>query len=259
MCKINLNQELNGIELSFESKPEQAILNAIKGQGFKWNGKKKIWYAKQTADRLTFAKSLGEVEQETSKPDLKGVLLEELKQTWGKSDHMVDYCVKETAYIVALGDGDITTIDKPRIETRFCFGYGMYGVSTEEDYQAAASMERHARTNEQYFIDENLKDINGTIEDLKNKDIHFFKYVNYCSSPDDSKLKGIMWCRLFQTPEYEPWRYSNMRGVKELTEEERKAMLTGYEEVKKGFVKRLNTYLKRYGLKKLTTWTYLVD
>ena len=62
MCKINLNQELNGIELSFESKPERATLDAIKAHGFKWNGRKMVWYAKQTADRLTFAESLGEIE-----------------------------------------------------------------------------------------------------------------------------------------------------------------------------------------------------
>ena len=31
------------------------------------------------------------------------------------------------------------------------------------------------------------------------------------------------------------------------------------EEVKKAFIKRLNTYLKKYGLSKLHTWTYLVD
>lgn len=66
MCKININQELNGIELSFESKPEAATLDEIKKQGFRWNRNKKIWYAKQTADRLTFAQSLGEIEETTT-------------------------------------------------------------------------------------------------------------------------------------------------------------------------------------------------
>ncbi|MBO4733245.1 MAG: hypothetical protein J5662_02090 [Clostridia bacterium] len=65
MCKINLNQELNGIELSFDSKPERATLDAIKAQGFRWNGKKCVWYAKQTADRLTYAQTLGQIEEET--------------------------------------------------------------------------------------------------------------------------------------------------------------------------------------------------
>ena len=67
MCKININQELNGIELSFEQKPERATLDAIKAQGFRWNGKKSIWYAKQTAERLTFAQTLGQVADDAPK------------------------------------------------------------------------------------------------------------------------------------------------------------------------------------------------
>ncbi len=65
MCIVNLNQELNGIELSFESKPDRATLDAIKAHGFRWNGRKSVWYAKQTADRLTFAESLGQIETKT--------------------------------------------------------------------------------------------------------------------------------------------------------------------------------------------------
>lgn len=67
MCKININQELNGIELSFESKPEAATLDEIKKQGFRWNRNKRIWYAKQTADRLIFAESLGQIEETPEK------------------------------------------------------------------------------------------------------------------------------------------------------------------------------------------------
>ena len=66
MCKISINQELNGIELSFDQKPERATLEAIKAQGFRWNGKRSIWYAKQTEERLTFARTLGTLDaQET--------------------------------------------------------------------------------------------------------------------------------------------------------------------------------------------------
>lgn len=58
---INLNTEKNGIELIFEEKPSAATLERIKAQGFRWHRVKKLWYAKQTADRLTFARTLGEL------------------------------------------------------------------------------------------------------------------------------------------------------------------------------------------------------
>lgn len=56
---VNLNDEKNGIELIFEAKPSADTLAAVKAQGFRWHNAKKFWYAKQTADRLTFARSLG--------------------------------------------------------------------------------------------------------------------------------------------------------------------------------------------------------
>lgn len=78
MCKINLNQELNGIELSFESKPERATLDAIKAQGFRWNGKKSVWYAKQSAERLTFAETLGQIETKTETKTTNKINLDNL-------------------------------------------------------------------------------------------------------------------------------------------------------------------------------------
>lgn len=59
--KITLNKELNGIELSFESKPDAKTLEAVKRNGFRWSPKNKLWYAKQTAERLTFIESLDTV------------------------------------------------------------------------------------------------------------------------------------------------------------------------------------------------------
>ena len=66
MCRVALNQELNGIELFFDKKPERATLDAIKAQGFRWNRKKCVWYAKQTAERLTFAQTLGQIAEDAT-------------------------------------------------------------------------------------------------------------------------------------------------------------------------------------------------
>ena len=49
---ITTNTEHNGIEIAFDSKPSRETLEAIKAQGFRWHNAKKIWYAKNTADRL---------------------------------------------------------------------------------------------------------------------------------------------------------------------------------------------------------------
>ena len=61
MCRININQALNGIELSFDSKPAAATLDCIKAAGFRWHRATRVWYAKQTPERLEFARTLGEI------------------------------------------------------------------------------------------------------------------------------------------------------------------------------------------------------
>lgn len=58
MAKINLNNDLNGIEIIFEAKPNGATLEGLKACGFRWHNVKKLWYAKQTPERLALAESL---------------------------------------------------------------------------------------------------------------------------------------------------------------------------------------------------------
>ena len=58
MAKYTINQELNGIEITFESKPDAVTLEALKTAGYRWHRIKKVWYAKQTTERLALAQSL---------------------------------------------------------------------------------------------------------------------------------------------------------------------------------------------------------
>lgn len=58
MCNMVLNNELNGIELSFDNKPTMAILTALKETGYRWHNFKKIWYAKQNEKTLALAEQL---------------------------------------------------------------------------------------------------------------------------------------------------------------------------------------------------------
>jgi len=65
MCEMVLNEELNGVELYFEDKPSQNILNNLKENRFRWSNNKKCWYAKQNNNTLTIAQELsGEVNQD---------------------------------------------------------------------------------------------------------------------------------------------------------------------------------------------------
>lgn len=58
MTKFALNQELNGVEIFFDKKPAQDILEGLKAIGFRWSNFKKCWYAKQNEKTLAKAQEL---------------------------------------------------------------------------------------------------------------------------------------------------------------------------------------------------------
>lgn len=58
MCTMSINSQLGGIELTFAGKPAEAIREAMKAAGFRWHREKKLWYAKNTADRMALAQKL---------------------------------------------------------------------------------------------------------------------------------------------------------------------------------------------------------
>lgn len=52
------NEEHKGIEVVFPSSPKAEIRTALKSNGFRWHNTKKMWFAKETKDRLALVKSL---------------------------------------------------------------------------------------------------------------------------------------------------------------------------------------------------------
>lgn len=73
MCKILLNEKLNGVELYFEGKPAGAVLADLKANGFRWNGKKLCWYAKQNEETLKVANTYSEGLKEVATTSLKKI------------------------------------------------------------------------------------------------------------------------------------------------------------------------------------------
>lgn len=55
-----LNNELNGIEITFDAIPAPAIRNLLKSSGFAWHRVKGLWYAKQSAERIELCKAIVE-------------------------------------------------------------------------------------------------------------------------------------------------------------------------------------------------------
>lgn len=185
--------------------------------------------------------------------ELKEVLKSALSEVW--NGHMLDYCMKESAHIVELENGEIISIEKPRIDKDFCFGHGYCGVSSQEDEDRADSMVVHARTSTDYFLNQNLKGLEQSIkafQEVADGKQSAFLNIHYTGQSDTNPLKSVTWCRGYEVEDYKT-KYA------ELSCEDARRLVDGYKEVKNQFIKRLNTYLKKYGLTKVNTWSYLSD
>lgn len=84
MTNVSFNNELNGIEIRFDGKPAAQVIESMKANGFRWSGKQKMWYAKQNAGRIAFAKTIGDVNEAFGSNPL--------------SDSITDKCEQRPAY-----------------------------------------------------------------------------------------------------------------------------------------------------------------
>lgn len=189
------------------------------------------------------------------------------------SQKMQEFYKKDLEFAVKLGNNYLT-IDKPRIKKDFCFGYGQNGISTKEDIKDACNMARHTRESQEFFINENLEvfyhltyAIQYHIIKLKegwDKAQEFYqkneKLIPYTFTIDTPYLVSY-----YNYPrvvlEFVNWDREQDNRIPKVkaTAEDLETILSAYNEVIANFKKRLNTYLKKYGLSKVKSWTYLVD
>lgn len=177
--------------------------------------------------------------------------------------------VKRIAEVVELSDGGLLPIGKRQVETRFCFGESGY------DYQDAQNMAEYARTNADYFMQENMRKYTGMIDDLRESlERDSYLRIGLCkhgwNQPADCRLRGLSFLKLANiidtcggscNLDELPGKTVNVYGTEYriATNEEVRAIIDGYSKAAEAHEKKLRSYLKRYGLSKVHTWTYWRD
>lgn len=176
--------------------------------------------------------------------------MEEMAKVWQGS--MLEHCKKNFSYAIRLDGGELVAFDKPGIENRFC--WADEGPELE-DYERVTGSEESLK---RYFIAANLQAFDKKIELLQSLE------------PDSSRINCIKRCDGFGK-DVQVWRWGayNRWDIKErpqiygdikpLSESDRVAILEAEKHERRKFEKRLKSYLKRYGVSKLHTWTYWRD
>ena len=269
MVKVLRNAEHNGIELYFDTKPGNNIIEKLKSLKFRWHNLKKCWFSKATAENEKFVLTLADLKdiEELKKQDNseqkrieqadkeeQAKLKEEyfsmlFAESWQEKS-MQDYFRKKIARVVKLENGNFISIDKPGIETRFCFGYG----NDNESYDNANESSRIARTNEQYFLNENLERFDQIFKSIKQ--YNMFLRVEYTNAPKNSKCKALEFKSDWQVYNFSEKDKEELTAV---SEKDKEKIITAYKIERENFEKRLNTYLKKYGLTKVRSWSYWQD
>lgn len=266
---ITINKEYNSTEIKFDGIPPKEIRNKLKEIGYKWHKTKGVWFGRHTVEQLEgilSAKSCEILEKDEPQgvdtnedrkqrkqrvSDYVDIVMKEVysKRNDGK---MREYLMGDIFDVAILSNGYMVEVEKHSIETSFCFGYGMNGVSFGNDDEDAERARQHAATHESYFIKKNMEKVEQYIKWVEDcEDIRL--RVKYYNSPENSVVRDLEFL--------DDHHYANQRDthLPKLTEEDRAVVLEVLNAEKANFEKRLQTYLKRYGLSKLNTWTYLRD
>lgn len=89
--EITYNEEKNGIEVKFNAKPAQEVINDLKVNGFRWHRVKKVWYAKQTDERREFIDSTFKINQINDEKEVNNII--ELNDYRNESEDIKDIII----------------------------------------------------------------------------------------------------------------------------------------------------------------------
>lgn len=163
---------------------------------------------------------------------------------WKGSKGMIAYACHKISDCYETEKGYLINFEKPSIKKDFCFGYDDF-YSNQED---ADEMADHARTNERYFIEKNLEEINSLIKSLESGKVYARK-----SYDDSINLRCLVFEKYLRAYEFEREKCDELSGA------DVAGLIEMAQNERRKFEKRLGIYLKRYGLSKLNVWTYYRD
>ena len=177
------------------------------------------------------------------------LLEEELIRSWGPDFPMINFCISRIDILKSFPNGEIFSINREEIKKDFCFPHGCCGVSDEEEEKAAIRMADRAKNDSSYFLERNLMHLNNLIAEIEKEDSILYSRPYFHKS---EKYREIIKASNWDLREV----YKDGRRI---TEEEKQIFLSAVKEEREKFKKRLETYLKKYGLSKVRTWTFLSD
>ena len=226
-------------EKSFVVKGDtRPIKDDLKQLGGLWFKKECGWLfsnkKREAVEAYLFGNPVSENAEKTNK--FTG-WLKEFIETQCKTDSDRKYYNKHYVGAIKI-NGHYKLIEKPSIENRFCFH------DEGPDYEFYETLCADDKKMEQYFIDKNEREFTCKLERIEKGELVRIKDSDYMNQME--VYIGSSWS----------YRDDDARQA---TDEEKALIVEGLKYGLAQFRKRLDAYLKRYGISKLHTWTYWAD
>lgn len=242
LLKIEENKEHNGFELYFDGKPSDEILDLLKANNFRWHRVKKCWYGKisdrtrQVVDQIVDGKPITASEPKATEKVLTEILGEE-------KEHILNGCYCGNKWVTELRTSDpkwYKNIMDSTIVLRTSDNHFL-GISNESPsikstlwYNDELSQDEIPRNTKENFILNNLTFLsNNYLLEEQDQTFYLIKQSN-----GEYPL-----CKVSTFYSYNKNLYDNIRT---LSESEKKEVLEIIEQQKAKFIKRLETYYKKY-------------
>lgn len=185
--------------------------------------------------------------------ELKELYREELDTIWKGDQRMIDHCLKSSTGYIMVGE-KIIPFQKPSIRKEF------YHPEHGYDYDDVQENINKISDNEEYFIQQNIEntDVYHNLEKLKSaksdKNQHYITIEEQYADSNVGYIKYNEPSALYRNGnKYDP------TTEKKLDDETIDALIEKSEEELDKFNKRLKTYLKKYGLSKVSHSSYWAD
>ena len=249
MVKVLRNAEHNGIELYFDTKPGNNIIEKLKNLKFRWHNLKKCWFSKATAENEKFVLTLADLKNFKSVPGKQynskknnDIVLTELEKlteqeknvyvvaTYPKHKSMQEYLLKTYEYY--------KTKDNLVIEIRKASNLSLNKTMYYDDEYDAPQVNFE---NFKEYNKHNCNKYDYYSEIAKNFD---YKKLYFCEQADFKNNKNV-YMRIaeyddgWKAPKYE-------KVVREMTQNELQDILTIYKKQKEDYNTRLEKYFARY-------------
>lgn len=188
----------------------------------------------------------------------KQTIEEQYRMVWHDDERMVSHCVKTTSNYFTSDDGIIVDFEKPTIQTSFWFGEHGYDYEemNETAHAASKSVEFFKRKN--FANLESYRKAWGECEHYTSYRYPYIKRGAYCTQ-DDACMLGCIEFANCAGESHITGRKLEAEGFRKLTEGEIERLRDAENRRNALFEKRLDAYLKRYGLSKVQCSTYWAD